>query len=136
MRLCAVLCFNRDDGVCRDRWHRTRMVLGLGGFGLEEGDGGSGGVGEDGGPAYVGDLHGAVVDGGTEGFGFFGGGVDVIYADIGEPHGGSSGHGEDAAAGTGVGLEGGVDHVAHVVVGVGPAEELAVEVFSFGDVGG
>ena len=106
-------------------------------FGLEEGYGGSGGVGEDGGPAYVGDLHGTFVDGGSEGLGFVGGGVDVVYADVGEPHGGDSRHGEDAAAGAGVGLEGGIDHVvAHVVVGVGPAEEAGVEVFGFGGVGG
>ena len=103
---------------------------------MEEGYGGSGGVGEDGGPAYVGDLHGAFVDGGSEGFGFFGGGVDVVDAYVGEPHGGGSGHGEDAAAGTARGLEGGVDHAAHVVIGEFPVEEAGVEGLGFGYVGG
>ena len=52
-------------------------------LGLEQGDGGTGGVGEDGHPADVGDFHGAFVDGGAEGFGLFGGGVDVFDADVG-----------------------------------------------------
>src|ERR1017187_5781837 len=105
--------------------------------GLEESDGGSRGVGEDGHPAYAGNLHRSLVDGGAERLGLVGGGVDLFDADVGEPEGGHSGHGEEAAAGAGRGLEGAVDAGrTHVVVFKGPAEEAGVELFGFGDVGG
>src|ERR1017187_10471656 len=105
--------------------------------GLEEGDGGAGGVGEDGHPAYAGDLHRSLVDGGAERLGLVGGGVDLFDADVGEPEGGHSGLGEQAAARAGGGLEGAVDAGrTHVVVFKGPAEEAGVKLFGFGDVGG
>src|ERR1019366_1084937 len=84
----------------------------LGGLGLEEGDGGASGVDEDAEPADVGDLVGIADGRGTKGGGFLGRGVDLLDTDVGEPGCWGSGHGHHSAAGTGVGLEGGVDHAA------------------------
>ena len=102
---------------------------------MKEGDGGAGGVDEDGHPADVRDFLRADGDFGSEAGRFGCGGVDVVDADVGEPAGFGVGHGDHAAAGSGVGFEGAVDYAAaHIVVGEGPVEELSVELLGFGEV--
>src|SRR6185437_3607362 len=103
---------------------------------LEERDGGAGRVEEDGEPAHVRNFLRPFVDGCAERLRLFGRGLDVLDTDVGQPEGGHTGYGEDAAAWTRAVLEGGVDHVAHVVVVELPVEEFAVELFGLGGVGG
>src|SRR5579864_8511938 len=81
----------KDDNLIERRVISSLELCGGSGGGLEESDGGSGGVGEDGHPTYGGDFQGAFVDGCAEGLGFFGGGVDVFDAYVGQPGGGHAG---------------------------------------------
>ena len=103
---------------------------------LEDGDGAAGWILEDGHPSDVGNFLRTHVDGGAEGARLISGLLNVFYADISEPAGVSTGHGDHAASGAFVGLERAVDAVrAHVHVLKLPAEERAVERLCFGEIG-
>jgi hypothetical protein len=68
-------------------------------------------------------------DPGAEGFGFGGGGFDVVDADVGQPHGRRAGHGSLHHATDGViaVLDEGVVHAHAWYVFELPVEELRVE---------
>lgn len=68
---------------------------------------------------------------GAEGFGFGGGGFDVVDADVGQPHGGCTGHGvfHHAAYGSVAVLDEGVIHAHSLDVFELPVEEFGVESF-------
>ncbi len=74
---------------------------------------------------------------GAEGFRFGGGGFDVVDTDVGQPHGGSAGHGvlHHSADGIVAVLDEGVVHRHAGDVFKLPVEEFGVEGFGAGYVG-
>ena len=100
-------------------------------MGFPEGDGGAGWIAEDAHLAVAHDVADIDDDLGAEGFGFGGGGLDVVDADVGQPHGGCAGHGvlHHAADGIVAVLDEGVVHAHAGDVFELPVEEFGVEGF-------